>query len=397
MTVTCPEGHQSEATDYCDICGTPIGGSDGSGPGGAGAAGPSGAPGSTPGPVIPQAGPGSVLDLDPAPAAVPTLTCPHCGGLNVADALFCEACGYDFTTGAAPLGSEPVVPEPDASAASSALDLGGDPAAGTGEDVGATEDEDAEGPDQDAGVTDEDAEGPDQDAAAQHEAEADADAPTDAEAGDEPAQGPDEPAQGPDEPAAEDGKDEVAVAAAEPEGSRGDSGREHLDGATSDPDPVTSPDPSGAAAHVRPRHTPPSRALSDTWVVEVWIDPDWYAVQQTEEACPSPGLPDIVVVRRNVALIGRPSGSLGVRPDVDAGADSAVSRRHAQLTSDGSRWWIEDLGSSNGTYVGSVGEPLPTQPIRQRVEIDRDDRIYVGAWTRLVLRQATTSEQAGQG
>ncbi|QFG70151.1 FHA domain-containing protein [Ornithinimicrobium pratense] len=168
-----------------------------------------------------------------------------------------------------------------------------------------------------------------------------------------------------------------------------------------EPPPPAAPSPADAggavAAHVRPRHTPPSRVLSDTWVVEVWIDPDWYAVQQTEEACPSPGLPDIVVVHRNVVLIGRPSGSLGVRPDVDAGADSAVSRRHAQLTSDGSRWWIEDLGSSNGTYVGSVGEPPPTEPIRQRVEIDRDDRIYVGAWTRLVLRQATASEQAGQG
>ena len=155
----------------------------------------------------------------------------------------------------------------------------------------------------------------------------------------------------------------------------------------------------GPSAHVRPRHTPPSRDLADAWVVEMWVDPDWYAVQQTDEACPSAGVPDIVVVRRNVVLIGRPSGSLGVRPDVDAGADSAVSRRHAQLTSDGTRWWIEDLGSSNGTFVGVVGDPLPTEPLPpgQRVEIDRDDRIYVGAWTRLVIRQATQSEKAGQG
>ncbi|MDO5740038.1 MAG: FHA domain-containing protein, partial [Ornithinimicrobium sp.] len=147
------------------------------------------------------------------------------------------------------------------------------------------------------------------------------------------------------------------------------------------------------------RHTPPSRALADAWVVEVWIDPDWYAVQQTDEACPSAGIPDIVLLTRSTALIGRPSGSLGVRPDIDAGVDSAVSRRHAQLTSDGRRWWIEDLGSSNGTFVGSVGEPVPTAPIPagQRVETDRDDRIYVGAWTRLVLRQATASEKAGLG
>ena len=31
MSVTCPEGHRSEATDYCDTCGTPIAGSSGAG------------------------------------------------------------------------------------------------------------------------------------------------------------------------------------------------------------------------------------------------------------------------------------------------------------------------------------------------------------------------------
>jgi hypothetical protein len=33
--------------------------------------------------------------------------CPHCGARNPADALFCESCGYDFTTGQAP---EPIAP-----------------------------------------------------------------------------------------------------------------------------------------------------------------------------------------------------------------------------------------------------------------------------------------------
>lgn len=189
----------------------------------------------------------------------------------------------------------------------------------------------------------------------------------------------------------------VARAEAEPENSTEEEGPQP----PAAPAPAPSPPPTSEArpAHVRPRHTPPSRDLADAWVVEMWVDPDWYAVQQTDEACPSAGVPDIVVVRRNVVLVGRPSGSLGVRPDVDAGADSAVSRRHAQLTSDGTRWWIEDLGSSNGTFVGVVGDPLPTEPLTpgQRVEIDRDDRIYVGAWTRLVIRQATESEKAGEG
>ncbi|WP_237767404.1 FHA domain-containing protein [Serinicoccus sp. CUA-874] len=266
--VLCPEGHESEATDYCDTCGSPI------------TAVPLRAAQPAVGSVVPGATegsgeveaaspgqPGSALDLGP-PVAAPSQTCPHCGALNVADALFCESCGYDFTTGAAPLGEEP---SPEEQAPEEAE------AAGTSPDA---QDED----------------------------------------------------EAPEQPEPTPGED---VADAEPH-----------------PEPEPEPEVSvEVAAHARPRHTPPSRDLADTWVVEVWVDPDWYAVQQTAEACPSAGVPDVVAVQRSVVLIGRPSGSLGSRPEVDAGADSAVSRRHAQLTSDGRRWWIEDLGSSNGTYV----------------------------------------------
>jgi len=74
-----------------------------------------------------------------------------------------------------------------------------------------------------------------------------------------------------------------------------------------------------------------------------------------------------------------------------------VSRRHAQLSTDGTRWWVEDLGSSNGTFVGPASGPLPTDPLPtgQRRELAEDDRVYVGAWTRLVVRRATEEEQAG--
>ena len=34
--------------------------------------------------------------------AAPAVDCPHCGTRNEAEALFCEGCGYDFTTGQAP-------------------------------------------------------------------------------------------------------------------------------------------------------------------------------------------------------------------------------------------------------------------------------------------------------
>ncbi len=131
--------------------------------------------------------------------------------------------------------------------------------------------------------------------------------------------------------------------------------------------------------------------------MEIWIDPEWYAVQRSEQACPSPDVPDVVPVHGRSALVGRPSTTRNVHPDIDCGADTGVSRRHAQFTSDGRRWWIEDLGSSNGTYVGTAGDPLPAEPLDmgRKVEVDAADRIYVGAWTRLVIRQATDSERAG--
>lgn len=356
MTPICPEGHESESTDYCDTCGSPIG------------AGPSG--GAAPVPGMPSAG-SSQSVTDAVEAGEATQTCPHCGSLNVADALFCEACGYDFTTGTPPLGSEPE---------------------GEGEEVDEPEGEEPEG---------EEPEG----------VEPEGEEPE----GEEP-EGEPEAAEliGVEEAGATEGADAASPDEAEEHASRSPhiAGPDQRTGeeleeapqpaAVEEIQPILEPEPAPgvpAPSAGKARHTPPSRALSDTWVVEMWVDPDWYAVQQTEEACPSAGVPDIVLLTRSTALVGRPSGSLGVRPDIDAGADSAVSRRHAQLTSDGRRWWIEDLGSSNGTFVGRVAEPMPSEPVPQgqRVEIDRDDRIYVGAWTRLVLRQATESEKRGEG
>ncbi|TDD59781.1 FHA domain-containing protein [Kribbella antibiotica] len=234
-TATCPSGHPSVSTDYCDVCGLPIGAA------------------ATPTPA-PQA-------VAPAAPAVAMQTCPNCSDSAAADALFCESCGYDFTTGTMPR-------------AASSLDLSATP-------------------------------------------------------------------------------------------------------------PTAPPAPSPVVAE---------------WVIERWVDPDWYAVQQSDDPCPSPGLPVVIPVAEKSVLVGRPSRSRGIAPEVDCGDDTGVSRRQAQLTTDGQRWWVEDLQSSNGTYVAPASGPLPEIPIPpgQRQELNSDDRIYVGAWTRLVLRRATPEEQAGQ-
>jgi hypothetical protein len=55
---------------------------------------------------------------------------------------------------------------------------------------------------------------------------------------------------------------------------------------------------------------------------------------------------------------------LGAEPDNDVVLrDQFVSGRHARLRWDGASWWIEDLGSTNGTRVDAA--PLiPGQPVQ---------------------------------
>ncbi|HVL04435.1 MAG TPA: FHA domain-containing protein [Acidimicrobiales bacterium] len=82
MPVTCPNGHPSESTDYCDTCGAVIAllplpptGADPT------------APGTT------------VMPSTPVP---PGATCPNCGAPREPDELFCEVCGLNFATGQLP-------------------------------------------------------------------------------------------------------------------------------------------------------------------------------------------------------------------------------------------------------------------------------------------------------
>jgi hypothetical protein len=132
-------------------------------------------------------------------------------------------------------------------------------------------------------------------------------------------------------------------------------------------------------------------------VAEVWVDPDWHATRDGGAPCPSAGPPALVTLTARSVLVGRPSASRGIRPDVDCADDPGVSRRQAQLSTDGSRWWVEDLRSANGTYVGPAGGPLPTDPVPpgERRELGDGDQVYVGSWTRLALRPDDTADRGG--
>jgi FHA domain/Double zinc ribbon len=96
-TFACPNGHQSSDPEWCDTCGAPIGGS----------------PDVTPVPTPLAASPAPSRTAPPA--IQPQTACPNCGSSNDASNLFCEQCGYDFTTGQAP--PHPAAAEPPAEAA----------------------------------------------------------------------------------------------------------------------------------------------------------------------------------------------------------------------------------------------------------------------------------------
>jgi FHA domain len=75
MSVVCPRGHQSDATDYCDQCGAVIVG---------------GSPGGGTTQVL-----GVLDEVDTSPA-VRRDPCPACGAPRTGDDRYCEGCGHDF-------------------------------------------------------------------------------------------------------------------------------------------------------------------------------------------------------------------------------------------------------------------------------------------------------------
>ena len=78
-----------------------------------------------------------------------------------------------------------------------------------------------------------------------------------------------------------------------------------------------------------------------------------------------------VVVRGERATVGRADPGRGHFPEVDLGADDAVSRRHVEFRRGPEGWVVVDLGSTNGTrHNGSWLEALREAPVADGDEIE---------------------------
>ena len=77
------------------------------------------------------------------------------------------------------------------------------------------------------------------------------------------------------------------------------------------------------------------------------------------------------------AYIGRWDADSGIFPDVDLDADdpeAKVSRRHARITRRNGQYFIEDLGSTNGTFINRGRRLLPGD----RQSLRDGDEIIIG-------------------
>jgi len=93
---TCPAGHTSASSDFCDVCGMRIGASAS-----APAEAPAVPPQEPPEPQPPESQPPEPQPLESQPLESqppePAEACPHCGAAR--SGRFCESCGFDFDAG----------------------------------------------------------------------------------------------------------------------------------------------------------------------------------------------------------------------------------------------------------------------------------------------------------
>lgn len=152
----------------------------------------------------------------------------------------------------------------------------------------------------------------------------------------------------------------------------------------------------------RPVSSPGFRASSVTSVgIPPIVEPNG-----TKEDAPAPAAPplpsgvhSILIIERGggqstefplsneESQIGRWDADNGIFPDVDLDAfdaDAKVSRRHARVISRNGSFMVEDLGSTNGTFVNRGRRLLPGAP---QVLSDGDEIIVGKTFLRFKIKQ----------
>ncbi|MFE3229653.1 FHA domain-containing protein [Nocardia sp. NPDC059228] len=141
--------------------------------------------------------------------------------------------------------------------------------------------------------------------------------------------------------------------------------------------------------------TPDSEASITAWTATVFADREYFDTMRGEDDdvdfpayCPE----RVFALQGAQVRVGRYSASKGIDPEIDLTGppqDPGVSHLHVLFVAQpGNGWAVIDLGSTNGTRVNAAADPIPRG---QAVPVRSGDRIHLGAWTTLTLKQDTPS------
>ncbi len=405
----CPNGHESETDDWCEICGMRMAApasARGSRPPSSSTSASSASSGSSAPPVSPS--PPSWGG--PAPEAPPGVAelCPQCGTPREGGALFCEECRYNFRTHSATTvpGARPEHGAgqgaasaqglgPGAGAGAGAAGQGAGPGAGQGAGAGL-----GAGPVPTA---------PGFPPYQRHESQLSRPSQINRPAEPVPSEGftsgsGDFLLDPPSRPAAPPSAGTAAGGVAPPvtAGGAGAATGAGPDGTAfpgvTGASGVTGSPAAPAAPGVRaagPEAAVPSGPVARTaWVAVVAADREYFTAMMARSGPDAEGLyfpafsPEVrVPLTGEKVTIGRRRHRTGEAPDIDlsrAPEDPGVSHQHAMLVrEDTGGWAVVDQDSTNGTTV-NLGE----DPIRAYtpVPLADGDRVHVGAWTTITVR-----------
>ena len=101
----------------------------------------------------------------------------------------------------------------------------------------------------------------------------------------------------------------------------------------------------------------PDSLVSTEWLAAHLQAPDVRERLASQGAEPIGNTPDefTAQMKRDLAKWSKVVKDAAIKLD-----DDYVSTRHARIAASGDEWFVEDLGSTNGTYVGPVRITQPT-------------------------------------